>query len=72
MRLFRRKQQVRTYDAERLEPVIRASICTGEKVAAFRDKTTGHLEEVMLIKSDHDLESFRKEYGITGDIETIY
>ncbi|MBQ1469908.1 MAG: hypothetical protein IIZ29_03530 [Schwartzia sp.] len=53
-------------------PVIRCSICTGEKVAGFRNHATGKFTDVMLIKSEHDLEIFRKKYGIDGDIEKIY
>ena len=54
-------------------PVIRASICTGEKVAGFQDPQTGLVEEVMLLKDPADLEAFKSEYGI-GDqpIKTIY
>ncbi len=73
--LFGKKETskpTRRYDPEKVEPVIRSSICTGEKVAGFRDKKTGHLDEVMLIMNDCDLETFRKEYGIEGKIETIY
>ena len=29
-------------------PVIRASICTGEQVAGFKDETTGKFEELMV------------------------
>ena len=53
-------------------PVIRASICTGEKVAGFRNPETGAFEEVMLITSAADLEKFRKQYGIVDEIKTIY
>ena len=52
--------------------MIRSSICTGEKVACFKDLRTGALEEIMLIRNDADLEEFRKRYGIDGDIETVY
>lgn len=60
------------YDSEKLTPVIRCSICTGEQVAGFRDNATGKFTDVMLIRSSHDLEAFRKKYGIKGDIEKIY
>lgn len=53
-------------------PVIKASICNGEQVAGFKDPKTGEIEEIMLIKSPEDLEKFKKEYGIDGDIEKIY
>ena len=60
------------YDSEKLTPVIRCSICTGEKVAGFRDRITGKFTDVMLIRSSHDLDAFRKKYGIECDIEKIY
>ena len=62
----------KSYDRSRLDPVIRASICTGEKVAGFRDRQTGHFSEVMLIRTDADIQHFRQMYNITGPIETIY
>ena len=53
-------------------PVIRCSICTGEQVAGFRDSETGRFEEVMLLRSPGDLEQFKQQYGISGEIEKIY
>lgn len=70
--LFRKKIKQEEYDKERLIPVIKASICNGEKVAGFKDIHTGVFEDVMLLKTDADLETFRKRFGIDGDIETIY
>lgn len=52
-----------------MKPVIRASICTGEQVAGFKDIQTGKLEEIMLIKSPKDLDDFKNTYGITEEIE---
>ena len=52
-------------------PVIRCSICTGEQVAGFR-RADGRFEEVMLLRSPADLEAFRAQYGIRGEIEKIY
>ncbi len=73
MGLFRRKAAPREqYDPEELTPVIRSSICTGEKTAGFRENGTGRFREVMLISSPADLAAFRERYNITGDIETIY
>ncbi len=60
------------YDSEKLTPVIRCSICTGEQVAGFRDNSTGKFTDVMLIRDSRDLDAFRRKYGITGDIEKIY
>ena len=73
MRLFGRKNAPReTYDTARYTPVIRSSICTGEKTAGFLETGTGRFVEVMLITSPADMEAFRERYGISGDIETIY
>ena len=70
---FRKKQEARTYDRERQKPVIRASICTGEKVAGFRDLHTRNFTEVMLIRTPGDLAEFRRLYGIGADeIATEY
>ena len=64
--MFFRKKSVKpkSYDRENQIPVIRSSICTGEKTAGFKDRRTGHFTEVMLIRTDADLEQFRKEYGV--------
>ena len=74
MSLFkRRKKAVQpAYDPERLTPVIRASICTGEQTAGFRENDTGRFREVMLIQSDEDILEFRRQFGIEGEIRTIY
>lgn len=44
--------------------VIRSSICTGEKVAGFKNKTDGHFTEVMLIRSPADEKEFKETYGV--------
>ena len=67
----RKKAESETYYPALYTPVIRASICTGEKVAGFRSPD-GKVHEVMLIRSDKDLDDFRSQYGIAGDIETVY
>ena len=73
MSLFKRKTiQKKTYDLNLEKPVIRSSICTGEKTAGFRELATGKFREEMLIRTDRDLAEFKSQYGITGDIETVY
>ncbi len=70
---FKKKQHPKgTYDHENKKPMIRASICTGEQVAGFRDLHTGAFEEVMLIRNAADLEGFKERYGIEGEIEKVY
>ncbi len=59
------------FDPDKQYAVIRSSICTGEKVAGLKNKEDGHFTEVMLIKNQHDLELFKKEYNIT-EIKTEY
>lgn len=44
--------------------VIRSSICTGEKVAGFKNKTNGHFTEVMLIRSAADEKKFKETYRV--------
>lgn len=61
------------FDKSGKKPVIRASICTGEKVAGFRDEKNGHIEELMLITGEKDLERFMQLYGVDKDeIETVW
>ena len=59
MGLFKKKSIVKSYDKENKRPVIKASICNGEQVAGFKDIHTGKIEEVMLIRSQADLENFK-------------
>ena len=53
-----------TFDPETYYPAIRSSICTGEKVAGFRNKKDGHFTEVMLIRSKKDEEEFKRVYKV--------
>ena len=52
------------FDAETQYAVIRSSICTGEKVAGFKNKKDGHFTDVMLIKNKEDEERFKEIYGL--------
>ena len=58
------KFEVTPYDPETQIPVIRCSICTGEKVAGFREKKGGHFTEVMLIRSPKDEQEFKEKYQV--------
>ena len=71
--MFKKKAKQFTipYDPKTQYPVIKASICTGEKVAGFKRRADGHFTEVMLITSDTDLMVFKNAYGIY-DIKTEY
>ena len=72
MGLFKKKAKVYSYDKEHMKPVIKTSICTGEQVAGFKDIHTGKIEEIMLIRSEADLDNFKKMYGINEKIEKEY
>ena len=67
MKLFGRKKAMEP--AVHIEPetqyaVIRSSICTGEKVAGFKNKTDGQFTEVMLIRSPADEKEFKETYSV--------
>ena len=74
MGLFKKKIMKKTYDREHMKPVIRASICTGEEVAGFKDIRTGKIEEIMLIRSPEDLEKFKalQTYRNSNNCNTPY
>ena len=72
MGLFKKKTIVKTYDKDNKKPVIKASICNGEQVAGFKDVHTGKIEEVMLIKSPADLDTYKTMYGIDEEIAKEY
>ena len=60
-----------SFDPGQQIPVIRSSICTGEKVAGFKDKETRHFTEVVVIRDEKDLRRFMKTYGI-DHVDTEY
>ena len=72
-KLGKRSAPAPGYDRENLRPVIRASICTGEQTAGFRNIHTGRFTECMLIRTDADLEEFCRSYAVNSrDITTEY
>lgn len=52
------------YDPEKQYPVMRVSICTGEKVAGFKNYGDAHFTEVMLIRNAEDERIFKAAYGL--------
>ena len=72
MSLFKKKHSdIPQISLEECVPVLRCSICTGEQVAGFRDRRTGHFREVTLIKTPKDLETFKKDYGVEDLIHLL-
>ena len=73
--LFRKRKRENTesFDRTRKALAVRASICTGERVAGFVDLETGNFEEAEYIGSDAQLQDFMKRYGIREDeLKKIY
>ncbi len=74
MRLFGRKKET----APLLPPgdwelVLRSSICTGERTACLRDRETGKLRELQLIRSEQELQKLCHDYGVSPEkLKTIY
>lgn len=60
----KKNKQLSTYDKTGKVPVIRASICTGEKVAGFKELESGKFEDLMLIRNDGDLKEFLRLYDV--------
>ena len=60
----KRKNKKVVYDKTGKIPVIRASICTGEKVAGFKDAATGKFEDLMVIRTEADLKGFLEQYDV--------
>ena len=69
---LKKKNKQKMYDQATLKPVLKSSICNGEQVAGFQNIKTGAIEEVMLIQTAADLEEFKRQYGITEEIEKVY
>ena len=59
------------YDPQTQYAVIRSSICTGEKVAGFKNKKNGQFTEVMVIRTPEDEERFRRIFGLES-VKTEY
>lgn len=71
--MFTKKTKKQSYNKDEQKPIIRSSICTGEKVAGFKDLNTGKFTEVMAIKSNKDLDIFLEQYDIeVAEIKTEY
>lgn len=65
MSLFKKKSKdMPKFSTEESEPVLRCSICTGEQVLCARDRASGKIRELMLIRSYSELEEFCDHYGL--------
>ena len=76
MGLFSRRKRVAMkpaipFDPSTQVPVMKSSVCTGEKVAGFKDIRSGHFTDVALIRTEDDLKAFKAAYGI-DEVKTEY
>ena len=64
--MFGRKKIIPTvqFDKDNFQPILKCSICTGEQVAGFKDIHTGEFHDLMLIRNEDDLNTFRKLYDV--------
>lgn len=70
---FKKKSRVLPYDSEKVKPILRRSICTGETTAGFRELSGERkYREVMLIRDDKDLQEFMSMYGLEKVPDTEY
>ena len=74
MSLFsHRMPQPPDWPPELYEPVLRCSICTGEQTACVRERATGKLRELQLIRSEKELEDFCRSCGVKKEeLRRIY
>lgn len=63
--IFQKKIKKENYDKKHQKPIIKNSICTGEKVAGFKDIQTGKFNEVMLNRDSKVLDVFLEKYDIS-------
>lgn len=66
MYLFRKNKKVLSVpDGFTIDDIkIEASICTGEKIIGFYDKSSKKLVYAELVRSDDDISEFYRKYGI--------
>ena len=64
--MFQKKIKVEPYDKSNKTPILKCSICNGERVAGFKDNHTGKFEEVMVIRDGKDLDWFMEKYDVAA------
>lgn len=65
--MFGKKIKKESFDRANERPVIRSSICTGEKVAGFKDVNTGKFRDVMMIADQKDMDLFLNKFDISPE-----
>ena len=52
------------FDPDKQYAVIRGSICTGERVAGFKNRSDGRFTEAMVLRTPRDEQRFKEIYGL--------
>lgn len=70
---FNRKNRIERieYNREKEVPAVKSSICTGERTAGFLEINTGKYRDVMFVRSDADIELFKRACGV-DEVRKIY
>lgn len=63
----RKKTEGIRYDAAVEQPAVKTSICTGERVAGFLNKTTRSFRDHTLIRNDAELMEFCRACGVSSE-----
>lgn len=63
----KKKQEIKKleYDSVNQKPILKCSICNGEQIAGFKDNRTGKFHEVMFVRNEKDLQTFKEMYGLS-------
>lgn len=64
-------RETKAFDPAVYRPVLKCSICNGERVAGFKNLQTGKFEEILFIRREEDLADFLEQYGLEN-IEKEY
>ena len=65
MKLFdKKKREYPKFPEGDYEPVLRCSICNGEQILCARDRVSGELHELILVRSPGDIDEFCKANSI--------
>ena len=61
------------FPRDQFEPVVRRSICTGERVFCVRERETGRVHEIELVRTSEELAAFCRRCGVdVQSVPTIY
>ena len=74
MKWFSRKKAAPAlYPPSEYEPVLQCSICTGEQTFCMRERASGKVHQLQMIRSPGELAEVCRKYGVkVEDIRKVY